>query len=111
MGPFPMIKKSSKQSKTGQVRQNASCDTHLVISNLVSDTITYVNRETNTFTSVLASAHEPTKTVAPTSGKQNLKINSVDSFREKLFTRFLETASQLILSMRQSGSLSNYNSS
>ena len=64
----------SEQSKAGQGRQNATCNIHLAISNLVCDTVKYVNRETNTFTPVTASAHETTKTVAPTSDKQNLKI-------------------------------------
>ena len=68
----------------------------MAISNLVCDTVKYVNRETNTFTTVPTSAHEPTKTVAPTSDKQNLKISGVDISREKLFTGGLsETASQL----------------
>ena len=53
-----------------------------------------------------------TKTVAPTSNKQNRNISGVDSFREKLFTGGLsETTYQLISSMRRSGSKSNYNSS
>ena len=64
----------SEQSKAGQGRQNATYNIHLAISNLVCDTVKYVNRETNTFTPVTASAHETTKTVAPTSDKQNLKI-------------------------------------
>ena len=74
------------QSKTGQGRQNASCGTHLAISNLVSNSVKYVNRETNAFTTVPVSTHESTKTVAPTSDKQNLKIGGVDRLREKLFT-------------------------
>ena len=84
----------------------------MAISNLVPDSIKYVNRETKTFTTVPASAHESTKTVAPTSNKQNRNISGVDSFREKLFTGGLsETTYQLISSMRRSGSKSNYNSS
>ena len=91
---------SFKQSKTGQDRKNATCGTHLAISNLVSDSVKYVDRETNIFTTVPAFAHESTKTVGPTSDKQNLKISGVDSFREKLFARGLsKTASQLISSM------------
>ena len=102
---------SFKQGKTGRGRQNATCGTHLAISNLVSDSVKYVNRETNTFTTVTASAHEATKTVAPTFDKQNLRISGVDSLREKSFTGGLsETVSQLISSMRRPGSISNYNS-
>ena len=102
---------SFKQSKTGQGRQNATCGTHLAISNLVSDSVKHVNRETNTFTTVPVSAHESAKIVAPTSNKQNLKISGVDSLREKLLTGGLsETASQLISRMRGPGLISNYNS-
>ena len=75
---------SFKQGKTGQDRQNATCGTHLAISNLVSNSLKHVNRETNTFTTVPVSAHESTETVTPTSDKQNLKISGVDSLREKL---------------------------
>ena len=101
---------SFKQGKTGQGRQNATCGTHLAISNLVSNSLKHVNRETNTFTTVPVSAHESTETVTPTSDKQNLKISGVDSLREKLLIGSLsETASQLILSMRQPGSVSNFN--
>ena len=70
----------------------------------------YVNRETNTFTAVHTSAHEPTKTVIPFSDKQNLKISGVDSSMEKLFTGGLsETAPQQ--SMWWPASLPNYRSS
>ena len=103
---------SFKQSKTGQFRKNATSVTNLAISNLVSNSVKYVNKETNTFTAVPASPHKSRKTVAPTSNKQTLKISGVDSFMENLFTRDLsETASQLISSMRRPGSISNYNSS
>ena len=58
---------SFKQSKTGQGRQYATCGTHLAILNLVPDSVKYANRETKAFTIVPASAHESTKTFAPTS--------------------------------------------
>ena len=61
-------------------------DLNKVISNLVCDFVKYFNRETNTFTTVPVSTHESTKTVAPTSDKQNLKISGVDSLKEKLLT-------------------------
>ena len=65
------------------------------------DTVNYVNRETNSFTTEAVYAHEPTKTVTLFSDKQNLKISDVDSFREKLFTGGLsETTSQIISSMQ-----------
>ena len=49
------------------------------------------------------------QTVGPTSDKQNITISRVGSFRENLFTGdLLETASQLISSMRQPGSIVNY---
>ena len=93
--------KSFKQIKTGKGRQNTTCGANLAISNLVSDSAKYVNRETNIFTTIPASTHESTKTVTPTSDKQNLKIRGVDSLRENLFTGgFSETASQIISSMQ-----------
>ena len=101
---------SFKQSKTGKGRQNTTRGTNLAISNLVSDSVKYVNRETNIFTTVPASTRESTKTVTPISVKQNLKIRGVDSLRETLFTGgFSETASQLISRMWRSGSILNYN--
>ena len=88
---------SFKQSKTEQGKQNATCGTHLAISNLVSDSVKYFSRETSTFTTVPVSAHESTKTVACNSDKQNLNISSVDNLWEKLLTGGLsERASQLI---------------
>ena len=88
---------SFKQSKTGKSRQNTNPGTNLAISNLVSDSDKYVNRETNIFTTVPASTRESTKTVTPIFVKRNLKIRGVDSLRGKLFTGgFSETASQLI---------------
>ena len=82
---FVNDQQSFKQSKTGQGRQNATCgQSHWAISNLVSDSVKYVNREINTFTTAPVSAHESTKTVAPTSDKQNLKISGVNSLRETL---------------------------
>ena len=50
------------------------------------------------------------QTVGPISDKQNLTISCVGSFRKNLFTGDLsETAFQLISSMRQPGSILNYN--
>ena len=49
---------SFKQSKTGQGRRNATCGTHLSISDLVSDSVKNVNRETNTFTAIPVSAYQ-----------------------------------------------------
>ena len=102
---------SSKQDKTRQGGQNATCDTHLAISNLVPSTSKHVSRQANTFTTVSTLAHKSKKGVTSTFDKQNTKVSGLDSFRQKLSTEgFSDTASKLISCVRRPGTLSNYNS-
>ena len=102
---------SSKQGKTGQGGQNATCDTHLAISNLVPSTTKPVNRQTDTFTAGSILAHKSEKGATPTFVKQNTKVSGVDSFRQKLSTEgFSDTASKLISCVRRESTLSTYNS-
>ena len=49
---FLNYQQSFKQSKPRQSRKNATCGTHLAISNLASDSVIYVDRETNIFITV-----------------------------------------------------------
>ena len=74
---------------------------------MVSDTVKYVNRETNNFTTVPASAYESKKAVACVSDKPNLKISGVDNLGKCLPNLFQvckdQAHYQITISLRHSG--------
>ena len=83
----------------------------MTVSGTVPNISESVNRETTSFTTPPTFSVEPPGSDAYINNKQNIKISSLEGFRQRLLDRgSSERASNLISSTGRQGSLSNYNS-
>ena len=105
-------KQGLKKDSPGPSEKNVDCSSHMAVSSMVPNPSENVNRETTSFAAPSTSSSKRPGSDTFINNKQNIKINGLDGFRQRLLaTGISERASKLISSTRRQGSLSNYNSS
>ena len=110
--PIILDSKSLTQNSTGPSSDNDTYGASLANITLVPQASTIINSQSNHHTSHTKSTAKCIKGGSSISGKQNIKVTGLESFRESVIDSGLsKSANSLISSARRPSSNSNYDSS